>query len=220
MTDEPESTIQRVRVWDGFTRLAHWLLPILVGFSWWSATTHRMDYHRYSGYAVLGVLLFRIFWGVFGSSTARFAYFVRGPRTIWQYLRSSSAHAVLGHNPLGALSVIALLISLIVQVGLGLFAVDVDGLESGPLSNLVSFELGRWCARLHGVSFNVLLGFIALHVAAILFYTLVKRDNLLLPMLTGWKRWHLPARPSAEFAPWWLGLIGIFMAVSVVWYVA
>lgn len=218
-TETPHATAaQRVRVWDGFTRLAHWLLVALVSFSWWSAKTQHMDYHRYSGYALLGVLLFRIYWGMFGSSTARFANFIKGPRAVWEYVRSPSAGELsTGHNPLGAWSVVVLLSLLIAQVSLGLFAVDVDGLESGPLSSLVSFDLGRVCARLHGVVFNVLLGFIGLHLLAVLFYWLVKRDNLIAPMLTGWKTWHLPSRARVEFAPWWLGFIGILIAAGVVW---
>ena len=97
-----------VRVWDGFTRLTHWLLVVLMAVSWWTARHHHMDYHRYSGYALLGVLIFRLYWGVFGSTTARFAHFVKGPRSIWRYLRSKARHVAPGHNPLGALSVLAL----------------------------------------------------------------------------------------------------------------
>src|SRR6266436_139168 len=138
-----------VRVWDGATRAVHWAIVVLLGASWWTARNHHMDYHRYSGYALLGVLAFRLYWGVFGSTTARFAKFVRGPRSIWQYLRSKAVNAAPGHNPLGALSVLALLGLLLGQVVLGLFCVDVDGLESGPLSHWVSFETARTCARLH-----------------------------------------------------------------------
>jgi cytochrome b len=206
-----------------------------------------MDYHRYSGYALLGVLVFRVYWGFLGSSTARFAQFVKGPRTVWRYLRTQlqlstspsaaaspsqisepsaysllpSARTSIGHNPLGALSVLALLILLLTQVSLGLFTVDVDGLESGPLSSWISFEMGRACAKAHAVVFNILLALIALHVAAVLFYWIVKRDNLIGPMITGCKAWihqHQPT-PAISFAPWWLALLGIALAASVVWSV-
>src|ERR1700726_3554826 len=146
--DAPAGARPRVRVWDGFTRLVHWLLVVLMGVSWWTAGHHHMDYHRYSGYALLGVLSFRLYWGVFGSTTARFAHFVKGPRSIWRYLRSKARHVTPGHNPLGALSVLALLGLLLAQVTLGLFSVDVDGIESGPLSHWVSFETGRAWLRL------------------------------------------------------------------------
>ena len=211
-----------VRVWDGFTRVTHWLLVVLMGVSWWTARRHHMDYHRYSGYAFLGVLVFRLYWGVFGSTTARFAHFVKGPRSIWRYLRSSSRvrPAAPGHNPLGALSVLALLGLLLAQVTLGLFCVDVDGLESGPLSHSVTFETGRECSRLHHLGFDVLKAFIVLHIAAVMFYWIVRRDNLVRPMITGSKGWSHGPLPHIEFAPRWHALLGIVLAAVLVWYVA
>jgi cytochrome b len=218
--DAPASAQPRVRVWDGFTRLVHWLLVVLLGVSWWTARHHHMDYHRYSGYALLGVLVFRLYWGVFGSTTARFAHFVKGPRSIWRYVRSKGRHVVPGHNPLGALSVLALLGLLLAQVTLGLFCVDVDGLESGPLSNWVTFETGRECSRLHLLGFDVLKAFIVLHLAAVAFYWLFKRDNLIRPMITGSKGWSHGPAPHIEFAPRWHALFGIALAAVLVWYIA
>jgi cytochrome b len=209
-----------LRVWDGSTRLVHWLLVALVGLSWWTASHHRMNYHRYSGYALLGVLAFRLYWGVFGSTTARFAHFVKGPRSIWRYLRSRARNADPGHNPLGALSVVALLGLLLGQVVLGLFSVDVDGLESGPLSHWVTFETGRACARLHRLAFGVLKVFILLHIAAVVFYWIYRRDNLIRPMITGSRAWRHGPLPHIEFAPRWQALIGVALAAVLVWYVA
>jgi cytochrome b len=218
--DAPVGAQPRVHVWDGFTRLVHWLLVVLMGASWWTARHHHMDYHRYSGYALLGVLIFRLYWGVFGSTTARFAHFVKGPRSIWRYVRSKGRHVVPGHNPLGALSVLALLGLLLAQVTLGLFCVDVDGLESGPLSNWVTFETGRECSRLHLLGFDVLKAFIVLHLAAVAFYWLFKRDNLIWPMITGSKGWSHGPAPHIEFAPRWHALFGIALAAVLVWYIA
>src|SRR5262249_5537036 len=124
--------MQRILIWDWPTRLVHWLLVALVFFSWGAAEYQHMDLHRYSGYTILGLLVFRLYWGIAGSETARFANFVKGPRAVADYLRSKTKS--IGHNPLGALSVVALLTLLVAQVALGLFSVDVDGLESGPLS--------------------------------------------------------------------------------------
>jgi cytochrome b len=210
--------MQRIRIWDAPTRLVHWLLVALVAFSWWTAENGRMDWHRYSGYALLGVLVFRIYWGIVGSSTARFSQFIKAPRTMVQYLRERPAMA--GHNPLGALSVIALLMLLVTQVGLGLFAVDIDGLESGPLSHLVSFDEGREYAKSHELVFNILLAFIVLHIAAVLFYLFVKRDNLIAPMITGTKKWAAANVPQLKFASWWIAVPGIAIAAAVVWYIA
>src|SRR4051812_15764725 len=102
-----------VLVWDAPTRVAHWALVILIPFAWWSAeVAHRLDWHRWAGYAVIGLLSFRLYWGLAGAETARFAHFVRGPGQMIGYLRGL-APPRLGHNPVGALSVLALLLLLI-----------------------------------------------------------------------------------------------------------
>jgi len=213
----------RIQVWDGAVRLNHWLMAILIAISWWTAENGQLEYHRYSGYTLLGLLVFRLYWGVFGSTTARFAHFVKGPRAILNYVRGMSsrvserAPAPPGHNPLGALSVIALLALLIVQVGLGLFSVDIDGIESGPLSSLVSFDTGRTCAELHEDIFNVLLVFIALHVAAVFFYLLYRRENLIAPMISGKRELnHLNDADSVRVSPVRL-IVGIIIASACVW---
>lgn len=209
------------------TRLVHWLMVVLIAVSWWTAENGELEYHRYSGYTLLGLLVFRVYWGFAGSSTARFANFVKGPRTILAYVRQLPARvadrshlSTPGHNPLGALSVIALLALLIAQVVLGLFAVDVDGIESGPLSHLISFEAGRACAELHEDVFNVLLAFIGLHVAAVLFYLLYKRDNLIAAMIHGKRKVAADVSAAPAFASLPRLIIGLVLAGFVVWIVA
>ena len=175
-------------VWDVPTRLFHWALVALIGFSWWSAATFHMDWHGIAGLAVCGLLVFRVCWGIWGTSTSRFRHFVKGPRAVRAYLRpQGGTHPTppLGHNPLGGWSVLALLAVLIAQVTSGLFAVDVDGIESGPLSFLVTFDQGRLASRVHGLSFDVLKVLVVLHVAAILFYLFARRRNLTWVMITG-----------------------------------
>lgn len=179
------------KVWDAPTRLFHWLLVGLFGFSWWSAEHDQMDRHLVSGIVLLGLLVFRIIWGMVGGSTARFSQFVKTPQRVVAYLRGSQTDPAPGHNPLGAYSVLALLVLLVILVVAGVFAVDVDGLESGPLSNLVSFDHGRVAAHLHGLSFKLLLWLIGLHILAVIYYRL-RGHKLLLPMLTG-RDPHLPA---------------------------
>lgn len=174
-----------MRVWDLPTRAFHWLIAVLVFVSWGAAEWHNMEVHYLSGLAVLGLLVFRLLWGLFGSSTARFASFVRGPSALRNHLRGSLGPVRAGHNPLGALSVLALLTLLAIQTGTGLFATDTDGLESGPLSFLVSYDIADLLTEIHEVSFNLLLAMIALHVAAIAWYLVVKRRNLVGPMITG-----------------------------------
>ena len=144
----------KVAIWDVPTRLFHWTLAALIAFSWWSAEYHHDDLHIWSGLAVLTLLIFRLLWGVVGSSTARFATFVRGPRAVLAYLRGGWRG--IGHNPLGALSVLALLGLVAVQTGLGLIASDEDGLMEGPLAGLVSLDASGSARDLHEDLFNVL----------------------------------------------------------------
>jgi cytochrome b len=210
-----------VRLWDGPTRLVHWALVALVGFCWWSAEADHLDWHRLSGYAIVGLLVFRLIWGFAGSATARFASFVRGPGATLAYLRTlprRTRSETPGHNPLGAWSVLAILATLIVQVVSGLFAVDVDGLESGPLSDRVSFDTGRAFAEWHHQSFTVLEALVALHVAAVLFYFVYKRSNLVWPMVTG--RARFSQDPGLSFAPLWRAVAVALVALAIAWWTA
>jgi cytochrome b len=209
--------MSRVRVWDRPTRLVHWLIVLLIAASWWTGDTGRMDYHRYSGYVLLGLVVFRVYWGLFGSSTARFSQFVRGPRTVWGYLRGRW-ETVPGHNPFGALSVLALLLLLFAQIVLGLFAVDVDGIESGPLSSHVSFAAGRVCAKLHHQVFNLLLALIAVHVLAVMYYVLVKKQNLIAAMFHG-KREYAQDLPPVVNAPKLRLVVGAIVVAALTWFV-
>lgn len=206
-----------MRIWDIPVRLFHWLLAPLLAFAWWSAEAGRLEWHRLSGYALLALVLFRILWGLWGSDTARFARFLRWPADIGAYLKQLGGKtyaASVGHNPLGGWSVFAMLALLVVESALGLFAVDFDGIESGPLAIFVSFDAGRLAAEMHELLFNVLLGLIGLHLAAIAFYALVKRDNLVGPMLTGNKT--LPGATPPVMAPLWLALLSAALAAALV----
>lgn len=174
----------RLKVWDLPTRLFHWAIVVLVGFSWWSAETGHMDWHYRSGLAALVVLTFRLLWGLVGGSTARFGNFVRSPAAVIAYLRGTGGSARAGHNPLGGYSVVAMLLALVVQVGTGLFAGDIDGLESGPLNHLVSFDQGRTAAAVHEFAFLAIQILVALHVLAIVWYA-VRGRRLIGPMITG-----------------------------------
>ncbi|WP_340691837.1 cytochrome b/b6 domain-containing protein [Hyphomonas sp.] len=185
----------RVLVWDWTVRLFHWLLVLGVAAMWWTAEQGMMDWHRRIGLTLLGLIVYRLVWGVIGPGTARFARMVAGPGAIMAYVRDLAARRHrphFGHNPLGSLSVFAMLLALVTQVSTGLFAVDVDGLESGPLASKVSFETGRLVAEIHETSFKVLLALIALHVIAIAAYLVLFKDNLVRPMVTG-------RRPQTDF---------------------
>ena len=207
-------TARKQRVWDLPTRLFHWTLVVLVGLSWWSAENDQQDLHLYLGYGVLSLLLFRIGWGVGGSSTARFSSFVRGPGAVVRYVRNRFHWPLAGHAPLGALSVLALLAMLFVMVGTGLFAADEDGLFSGPLAYLVSVGVSDTLTELHEELFDVLLVLVGLHVAAILLYRLALGRNLLGPMITGkaaLERGVEPMRPGK----WWVALVCVVAAIAI-----
>lgn len=210
---------ESVRIWDGPTRVFHWALVVLLLVSWLTAGEN-MQVHRWSGYGVIGLLVFRLWWGVAGGSTARFASFLKGPKATFAYARtlgSRTSNGTPGHNPLGAWSVMAMLAALLVQVGLGLFASDIDGLESGPLSHLVDFDASRVAAELHETMFRIVQGLVVLHLAAIGYYWLWKRQNLIGAMLTGK---HGLATETLRPASLVRLLIGIVLAVVVAWFIA
>ncbi len=171
-------------VWDLPVRLFHWSLVVLIGLSWWSAEQSFDRVHFWSGYGLLFLLLFRILWGFFGSSTARFASFVRGPSAVAAYLRHGR-HEQAGHTPLGALSVVAMLLSLLVQISSGLIQIDDDDFVEGPLSSLVSYDTALLAHDVHELSFDILRGLIALHLLAVLYYQFLRRRPLVRPMATG-----------------------------------
>jgi cytochrome b len=177
----------RARIWDLPTRLFHWLLVLLVLIAWRSAEERDISLHVLAGSGVAGLLTFRLWWGLFGSSTARFANFLKGPGAIVAYARSLLTHGEpeLGHNPMGGWSVAALIACLLGLVGFGLFAVDTDGLDSGPFADLVDFDTGRLASHLHARFFDGLEILVALHLCAILFYSLIKRQKLAHAMVTG-----------------------------------
>jgi len=186
-----------VVVWDVPVRVFHWLIVVLVFSSWLTSEIggNAMTYHMWIGYTVLALVLFRIVWGFVGSRHARFCDFVRGPGAVLRYLRGMSGEMSAGHNPIGGWSVLALLASLAVQAVTGLFTNDEIATE-GPLAARVGTEWSDLLSTVHRYNFYVLLTLIALHVAAVLFYLLVKRQNLVWPMITGRKA--LPASAAGE----------------------
>ena len=208
--DEP----QRIRVWDLPTRIFHWGLVVLVLASIISGKIggNLMDWHGRFGLAILGLITFRIVWGLTGSTYARFASFFPTPARLKAYLRGD--WNAPGHNPLGALSVFALLGLLALQVATGLTGND-DIAFRGPLFDLVGKALSDRLNGFHKLSVNVLFLFIALHVAAILFYAHVKKNNLVKPMITGWKE-H-PQGRSATGGSLLALVVALLLAVAAIY---
>jgi cytochrome b len=158
-----------------------------------------MQYHEWSGVAILVLVLFRVLWGFWGGAYARFTAFLKGPGAVRRYAASLFGRDYrphLGHNPLGGWSILAMLAALFVQSATGLFAND-DIFTEGPLYAWVSKDTSDWLTGIHHINQNVLLGLVALHLAAIVFHFMVKRENLVMPMVTGRKAWH-GAAPGGE----------------------
>jgi len=197
------ATRQAVRVWDLPTRIFHWALVACVagliatgytGGGW-------IDWHARLGYAVMTLLLFRLVWGVVGGRWSRFASFVYSPRSVFNYLRGR-AHPdhLVGHNPLGAASVFAMLLVLMAQVGSGLVSDDEISF-TGPLNKFVSSANGLLATWYHKqVGQRVIIALIILHVLAIAWYWLRKKDNLVKPMVVGDKAMAHPVQPSRDDA--------------------
>lgn len=227
-----------VRVWDVPVRLFHWLLVVLLivlgisgkfggmdldlmlpgGHGFYLTN---MDVHMWSGQAVLALVFFRVLWGLAGSSTARFAAFVRGPKAAASYLLAMLRGQLppsVGHNPAGGWMVMLMLGLLLLQSGTGLFASD-DLFSEGPLAHLLGSEASARITSWHGDIFNVLLGAVGLHIAVILYY-LARGRNLIGAMLTGRKSLaQIPTEEAADLrqAPWWLAVVLLAVAGGAVW---
>ncbi|MDR3509651.1 MAG: cytochrome b/b6 domain-containing protein [Caulobacteraceae bacterium] len=175
-------------VWDWVVRLCH--LAFIGGCvsAYVTYQMSKMDWHAWSGYVVLGALAVRLVWGLIGSPNARFADFVKGPGAVWAYVsRWKNQPAPTGHNPLGGYAVLALLAALAVQTVTGLFS-DDEVATAGPLRGWVSDEMAHTLTHIHRLSFNALLALVALHLTAIAAYAVIKRVNLVGPMITGWTK--------------------------------
>jgi len=188
-----------IRVWDLPIRLFHWLLVFCIAGSFITINLgdEFIQWHAYCGYSILVLLIFRIVWGFIGSRHARFASFFPNKEAILNYLNGASPR-VLGHNPLGALSVFALLFVLCVQVITGLF-VDDEVSFQGPLAKYVSDSVGSFLSEIHEGNQVVILTLITIHIAAIWCYKKFKGENLIKPMISGDK--EIDPSEEANYLP-------------------
>lgn len=178
--------MKKIRVWDLPVRLFHWVLVVLIAVSVVTQQIggNAMEWHFRSGYAALSLVVFRILWGLVGTRYARFSSFIHSPSTVIAFVRGAREHH-LGHNPLGGLSVFTLLGVVLLQAVSGLFAND-DIANEGPLVKFVSKEVSDNITWFHkAVSINLLYAFIGLHIVAIAYYYMLKKQNLVKPMITG-----------------------------------
>ncbi|MFQ3249932.1 MAG: cytochrome b [Glaciecola sp.] len=184
--------MQQVYIWDFPTRIFHWLLVIAICSQYLTAELldDAMTWHFYGGYFILGLLIFRVLWGVFGAYYARFSQFVVSPRKVWNYARlfnSSAYQPVVGHNPLGAYSVLFIMTILFTQAISGLFITD-DIFHDGPYYSVLSEETRQIMNWVHHQGFIAVWLFLALHISAMLVYKFAKHQNLVKSMITGYKK--------------------------------
>lgn len=209
-----------VQVWDLPVRLFHWALVVLLVFSYVAVKTDQIERHILSGKLILSLVLFRILWGFVGGEHARFASFLKGPGTTLGYFRDllrGRARRYLGHNPIGAWSALLLILLVGLQAGAGLFATD-DIMTDGPLRYLVSDAVSARLTTLHKYGENVLVVLIILHLLAVLFYVVFKKDNLVKAMITGRKKVGMgdPTGPIARGGSALLALVLLAISVAIV----
>lgn len=193
---------RRVKVWDLPTRLFHWLLVATLIFQYASAEIleNAIQWHFYSGYFCLGLILFRIVWGLVGSYYARFSQFVVPPQHAIAYLRAKNTKHYLGHNPAGAYSVILLLSLVLTQAVTGLFISD-DIFSNAPYYDVLPKAWEDAANFIHHRGFNIILAAVALHVGAIVYYKIKHKQTLLSAMITGYKAIDSASALSNEEKP-------------------
>lgn len=213
-----------LKIWDLPTRVFHWLLVISFVAAYvtnWLGVSY-FTYHLWSGYFVVILLAFRILWGVVGTHHARFVNFVQHPVESVKYalhLTKGNAKSYPGHNPLGALMVLTLLLVLLLQAATGLFAND-EIFNIGPLYGYVSHELSLKLTAVHKELFYWIVGAVVIHVGAVLFYVFVKRENLIKAMITGKKPVQGLAKANViESSRIWLALVLIVIVSALLAWV-
>jgi cytochrome b len=203
-------------VWDLPTRVFHWLLVLSIIGSYVTAKLGLMPWHLRLGFLMIGMLIFRIIWGLIGPRHARFSNFIKGPSSILQYLKGGIRS--VGHNPLGAGMVVLMLLLLVLQVTTGLFSTD-DIAYTGPYFPSVSHDWAEKLTGIHHKNFNFILGAIVLHLAAILYYTFVKKEPLVPAMFHGHKpAGHVPLHEAIASSQLWKALVVIVIACGCVYW--
>lgn len=222
---EPDASEHR-QVWDLPVRLFHWTLVTAFIASY---VTNKLGiayfkYHVWCGYTVIVLVCFRILWGIVGTRHARFRNFVRGPAATGRYLLGLARGAERpypGHNPLGALMVLALLLALLAQALTGLFAND-EIVNTGPLYGYVSNARSLWLTSLHRLLFDWIFAAVVIHVLAVLVHHIARKEKLVRAMLTGRKPAHsVPADEAIQSSRLWLAaLLIVALGLALAWIVA
>ncbi len=186
-------SLQREKIWDPVTRLWHWVLVVSMVLCWFFGKYMSLDtvrWHFYLGYVILGLMVFRLLWGLIGPAPIRLLKLFPRVSSLLNYLKTVFARepsGTPGHNPLGSISVIAILAITISVASTGLFIATEDFDEYGPLNRYVSDHIADKFNAWHSLLSDVVTVLVGLHVAALLFYLIWKKENLIKPMIIGWK---------------------------------
>ncbi|MCF2948848.1 cytochrome b/b6 domain-containing protein [Paraglaciecola aquimarina] len=202
--------MKKIKIWDSPTRLFHWALVINIIAAWYTIENRLIELHEIAGHTLIALLVFRVCWGFVGSTTARFSHFITHPISALQYLVKSlklKVHHKIGHNPAGGWMIVIMMLVIGFQLISGLLANNDLGF-SGALSDYVSKATSDRLTQLHGLNFDLLVAIIWVHLVAVFFYVLVKRDNLVKAMITGFK--ILERQPAFR-----LRFASMYLAVSV-----
>ena len=218
---------EHIKVWDIPIRLFHWVLVALVTSQFLIAWvfTEQIDLHVKLGYLTLALIVFRIFWGFIGTAYAQFKNFLVSPTSLVAYIKElfnqTSQSKSAGHNPIGGYSTIAIIVCILAQGFSGLFC-DDDVFTVGPLRHLVSDNATSIFNQVHALNAKILVGLLCTHVAAIFWHLLVKRENLIKPMITGKKiaikddkYMNWTEKPLAALLAFALALIAVWVIINI-----
>lgn len=207
---------KQLRVWDAPLRVFHWLLVLSVCtalFTGWLGGGW-IDWHARAGLSIIGLLSFRVAWLLLGSTYARLSTLLCSLLALPKYLRGEWRQ--LGHNPLGVLSVFAMLGMLSWQAVSGLFTND-DIAFTGPLYKLVSSSLSSDLTRLHKLGMWIIIGLIVVHVLAIVLHAVLKKHNLVKSMITGQTEQQYPEQKAAQGGHWRAFICAFLIACGAVY---
>lgn len=234
-TDSQESTKPpKTMIWDLPTRLCHWLLAISASLGLYSGFENKFDLvevfgisskiewgsvHLYCGYSVLGLCLFRLIWGVIGSSNTRIGQAFASPRVVVNYAKTllQPAKRTGGHNPMGGYASLILIVGFLAQAGMGLYAMD-DYFYGGPLADTIDGGDSAAITSLHKAWGVFLIAFVCVHISIIAFYRLVRKRDLLTAMITG-RDTLSEGEKAPKLAPLWraVGAAALTTAALIYW---
>jgi len=205
-----------IQIWDAWVRLFHWSLALAVTFLLISGETGVgfYDWHRLTGEVVLGLLLFRIIWGVIGSSNARLLSLIKHPRHAIFHLKELALKRnkpERGHNAAGGWAVLAMLVILGVQAGTGMFIADEDEFIEGALYGSLSSNISDLLYQVHHTNARLIQILVLVHILMIAVYLLRSKQNLITPMITG--RMHWPAQVDVPEVKFIANILGVIIAV-------